>query len=133
MKKIKLDVNDLAIESFETVQPPNPDVGTVHGQSAFPAPTCQQHTCGNTYCGEPGGCNPASGVWSCNYLEPTCYNCNSEYGSCDCGEISGCDEPGVTCERTCGGHVDTAPCVSYLDCTYGCPAYTEPDSCYETT
>jgi hypothetical protein len=51
MKKIKLDLDDLKVESFDTL----PD-GAVFGYSTCPT-VCQQ-SCGNTYCGSCETCPP---------------------------------------------------------------------------
>jgi hypothetical protein len=82
MKKLKLDTDALAVESFPTAQA-GPPLGTVHGHGTLggstcdAANTCGPQTCGDFYCvidtqapcggggtGGTGGTNP-SGQMSC--------------------------------------------------------------------
>ncbi|HST58695.1 MAG TPA: hypothetical protein VLK84_08410 [Longimicrobium sp.] len=56
MRKISLDVNELRVESFETVDGKSDERGTVHGYYT-------QFTCPRTQCGNqcPSGPNPCGG------------------------------------------------------------------------
>jgi hypothetical protein len=108
MRKLKLDLEDLAVESFATTAEPRRESGTVFGQQCTcytqctcpGCPTCDAScngTCGGT-CG--ASCNGTCGD-TCNC--PTAdYTCNGEtcndscYGTCqvygppfqDCGPIT---------------------------------------------
>ncbi|MFA5806439.1 MAG: pinensin family lanthipeptide [Melioribacteraceae bacterium] len=73
MKKLKLNLDEIKVESFETVTKKENPVGTVIGYLKEPAPT--EGTCEN--CGSLGMCtyqmwicfpNTAPGVWD------TCYS-----------------------------------------------------------
>lgn len=85
MKKLKLSLENLAVESFTTAASPAPR-GTVRahatelGQTCDPAPSCGPETCGGAFCirhtdnpnicgiGSAGcsvGCTPPTGVLSC--------------------------------------------------------------------
>jgi hypothetical protein len=67
MKKLKLDLEDLAVESFATTPEPRAEGGTVFGQQC----TCY------TQCTCPGCPTCAA---SCN---GTCVNCGSNVFTCD--------------------------------------------------
>jgi hypothetical protein len=98
MHKLKLELDLLAVESFETLRTGAPR-GTVE---AF-VPT----------------------VRLCNTDEPscggTCYSC--DYNSC----VGSCDASCATCEATCGYTCDDASCGTCLtncgqeSCVYVCP------------
>jgi hypothetical protein len=55
MKKLKLEIEELAVESFATARH-SADIGTVRGYGTFRGDTCQAvntcgpHTCGQLYC-----------------------------------------------------------------------------------
>ena len=105
MKKLKLQVEDLAVESFTTAAAPEPR-GTVRahatefGQTCDPAPSCGPETCGGAFCirhtdnidicgGSVGcppgsaGCTPATGLLSC--LGCTTYDFTVDLNADTCG------------------------------------------------
>ncbi len=81
MRKLKLDLNDLKVESFETTaRSSDSDKGTVHGL----ADTRNRISC----------------LAPCED-EFTCATCgNSCHGSCSCG---------ITCSNTCGSGCGNSP------------------------
>ena len=89
MRKLKLDLDDLSVESFATTPESRGDGGTVFGQGC----TCY------TQCTCPG----------C----PTCdASCN---GTCDASCNGTCGETEVSCLNTCGGFTCDESCASCLD------------------
>ena len=104
MNKLKLQLDDLQVDTFQTTSAEK-SKGTVFGEQC----TCY------TQCTCPG----------C----PTCYaSCN---GSCDASCNGTC---GASCEATCGGTCDwTCNCTGGGDtCDYTCPGYaTSPGGNYE--
>lgn len=113
MHKLKLDLDQLTVESFDTNPPEGARRGTVQGLARTIYNTCVPsgaYTCGNLSC-EPGCDNSNGGTCdaSCNgTCDATC-NCtgNSCYGSC----INTCN---VTCD-TCMTNCQQDSCV------YVCP------------
>lgn len=88
MHKLKLDLDQLAVESFDTNPSDSARRGTVQGFVPTPAATCFI-TC------------------------PTCYNtCASCGGTCDnsCGGTCYCS--GYTCGGSCGGTCNEVTCVT---------------------
>jgi hypothetical protein len=109
MKKLKLDLEDLSVESFATTPEPRAEGGTVFGQQC----TCY------TQCTCPG----------C----PTCdASCN---GTCDascngtCGGTCGatCD---ASCNGTCDGGCDPYSCLPGCFATYGSDPYWNNQVCH---
>ncbi|HEX6373893.1 MAG TPA: hypothetical protein VF006_33500 [Longimicrobium sp.] len=105
MKMLKLRLDDLRIDSFDTTVPQKAK-GTVFGEQC----TCY------TQCTCPG----------C----PTCYaSCN---GTCDASCNGTCGAScGATCDYSCGGTCDyTCNCSDY-SCDYTCDGYaTTPNNMY---
>ena len=87
MKKLKLNLGDLKVESFETSSEKRNNAGTVKG--FHPTPYCTE---GGTNCPE---CNETEDI-TCG-LNPTCWE--SCFGTC------------VTCDPTCG-----TTCANTCDC-----------------
>lgn len=81
MNKLKLHLDDLLVESFDTSRPTERQ-GTVFGEVCTCAYTCDDPTCAIT-------CDDATCVYTCD--DPSCAeSCN---GTCD----------GYTCLDSCGG------------------------------
>jgi len=100
MKKLKLNLEDLKVESFETTKGNNAR-GTVFGQASLPGCVTQylQYTCDN--CG--GGTNDC----------PSNVTCMT-----DCGQQE-CQPTGVyyeSCDQGCGDP-ETYACSGYPYCT----------------
>lgn len=91
MKKIRLDLDHLQVESFATTEP-EPARGTVAGHASFDL-TCLQ-SCGAT-------CN-GSCYDTCHVPCATGVQCNnqSDYGTCQCPTRDGCQRPSTSCEET---------------------------------
>lgn len=105
MKKLRLNIEQLAVESFTTSLSPQPRGtvqahGTVIGDSCGPERTCGPETCGELYCiphtenpnvcggggtGGTGGCSfgcPVSGQMSCDGCTTYDYTVNPAHDSC---------------------------------------------------
>ncbi|HYH78546.1 MAG TPA: hypothetical protein VEX86_02085 [Longimicrobium sp.] len=82
MRKLKLEVDALAVESFETA-PGTAGTGTVRGQALAPGPD-----------------NPESRIWSCNGSCVTCTDCNT----CISCQVTCFDATCISCQTcaTCG-------------------------------
>ena len=99
MKKLKLDLEDLAVESFATTPEAGRDGGTVFGQQC----TCY------TQCTCPG-CPTCAGYGTCDAsCNGTCAaSCNGTCGAtCDGSCYGTCDyacQTGDTCDYTCAGY-----------------------------
>jgi hypothetical protein len=52
MRKLQLNVEDLAVTSFETQEEAEARKGTVQAHGHAPVPETQAQSCANTYCGE---------------------------------------------------------------------------------
>ena len=99
MKRLKLSVEGLRIESFVTAARSWP-VGTVHG---YASDTCYDATCtevGETQCGT---CNPESFGGTCQV-----FGCNSGACTWTCPT-----SPNATCNQTC---ID-CPTINVSQCT----------------
>lgn len=101
MRKLKLDLETLAVESFHTGSERN-RAGTVHGYVTLAAQGCNtdmscQGTCGGNTCWDTcGGC-------------PSYYCVDTDYGSCGvdtCAASCGVCDPTVNDQNTC-----IAPCT----------------------
>jgi hypothetical protein len=110
MKKLRLDLNDLKVESFVTTPDQGPPQGTVFGQDTRTqscdsscTDTCWEHTCGNT-CGESCGGTCDTG-------------CGSGHATCDCGLTPNCLTD-YTCYHTHCCANDSAP--GYASCGTTC-------------
>jgi hypothetical protein len=85
MKKLKLDIHALRVESFEAAESPEPQIGTVRGNAATAGcdepisqgPTCDGESCVETACatclcpysGPMPSCEPCS-MYGCDTLDP---------------------------------------------------------------
>jgi hypothetical protein len=104
MRKLRLEIEELAVESFETVVRQAGGRGTVHGNRVPPGDTFQ---CANTgslcpptdLCAETDGC-PDTGWVECGY----------SYGG-TCGA-----SPPVSLDAGCGGAVQGAAFSPPYDC-----------------
>jgi hypothetical protein len=98
MRKLKLDLEELSVESFSTTPEPHREGGTVFGQQC----TCY------TQCTCPG----------C----PTCdASCNGTCGgTCDASCNGTCD---ATCDFSCAGDCDPYSCLPECRVTYGSDPY----------
>jgi hypothetical protein len=109
MKKLKLDLDGLRIDSFDTT-PANAveRKGTVQGQFDTAVASCDG-TCDNTCDGCSCCCTCCP---SCGGTCETCYTCGTCPGqwSCDGSCYGSC---GDTCYYSCGGSCD--------ECTGTCP------------
>jgi len=104
MRKLKLDLDQLAVDSFGT-EAPERKSGTIFGEQC----TCY------TQCTCPG----------C----PTCdATCNGSCGAtCNASCNGTCDYScGGTCGYDCGGTINDATCNNYGTCHYGGPCYIVP-------
>ena len=104
MEKLKLNLDEIKVESFETIQPGSKQ-GTVLGQQTG---TNVCVTCGYTHCDE-----------------YTCGDATCAGGTCDGGNTCYCtiDDPGcptvaATCYNSCG--CPTASCPKDTYCVYEC-------------
>ena len=81
MRKLRLNVEDLSVTSFQTGEETESARGTVHANGNIPVPDTQQYTCGQTYCGEN----------TCNCIDfsarTLCGIPFSAYCSAGCGEV----------------------------------------------
>lgn len=114
MKKLRLQIEQLAVESFVTAQAAGPR-GTVRahatefGDTCDPAPSCGPETCGNAYCirqtdnlnlcggGGTGGCSfpctPPSGQLSCAGCTTYDYTVNANHDTCGYCQSRESDSP----------------------------------------
>jgi hypothetical protein len=97
MNKLKLNLDQLAVESFDTSRPAKAE-GTVFGEQCTCRTQCTCPGCPTCY----ASCNGSCGA-SCNgtCYEATCNNC----GSADCQTVNYCGtDYDVTCRGigTCG-------------------------------
>lgn len=78
MKKMKLRLEDLSVESFNVVNNDSKKQGTINGNGPTPYSNCGDMTCGNTGCGECGSDDCGSNYCSnaCP-TQQTCYTCES--------------------------------------------------------
>ncbi|HEU0012485.1 MAG TPA: hypothetical protein VFQ45_02315 [Longimicrobium sp.] len=83
MRKLKLDLDELEVQSFDTTTDPGAPRGTVHGAETDEETcekscwwgTCELHCSGGGTCNEPGPC-----VWT---PDISCYQtCNAPGGPC---------------------------------------------------
>jgi hypothetical protein len=104
MKKLRLDGEDLRVETFSTMPLLRPSEGTVYGKDSFD--TCLGLGCAS-HRGESCGCNITS--MTCSNIHHTCqYTCN-------CGLTYTCATAGAT---DCPGETQCPP-VSYDYTCYG--------------
>lgn len=89
MEKLRLDLNDLRIESFDTTSPNTAGFGTVFAQTGTTTTEQGINTCGG--CINTNSCDP-SGDYTCD-----CQN-QSEGGYASCGTTCQCNE---TCVNYC--------------------------------
>jgi hypothetical protein len=86
MRKLRLDIQALRVESFEAAVSPEPRIGTVRGNADTPGcdaepisqgPTCEGESCVETACatclcpysGPMPSCEPCS-MYGCDTLDP---------------------------------------------------------------
>ena len=96
MRKLKLDLDALTVESFEPSKEKS-EAGTVRGYLSAYYELCHE---GDTWQGS-CTCEP-----TCN--EQTCYNCGS--GGCN---TAGCPNTNYTCSCGCAQISDTCPSPGY--------------------
>lgn len=120
MKKLRLHLEDLSVESFGTGPEPA-QRGTVHGRA-----TARCNT--NVSCN--GTCHLQCGTYYCVPTEGTCDNiCNPQTGGTSCAQpcVYTCDGAAScnaqnTCYQTCAGMPTCAveTCNGYPQATCGC-------------
>lgn len=67
MKKIRLNVDVLKVQSYPTTGPEWPEIGTVHGQQQATVLVCSgQVTCASA-------CSETNGMFACKSCGPCCY------------------------------------------------------------
>jgi hypothetical protein len=104
MAKLKLELADLKVDSFDPAPEDGQHRGTVIGRETVGRGTCW------------GICSGASCEAFCSYNNPSCYgSCDTvcidcETGACETQQWT-CD--GSTCAATCAGS-----CGGTCDCTY---------------
>ncbi len=100
MRKLKLDVEDLSVESFATTPEARGEGGTVFGQNhctCYTQCTCPGcPTCDASCNGTCGGTCGATCDASCN---ATCFNCGTGWTACD-----------RTCDYSCEYNPNTCMC-----------------------
>lgn len=99
MRKLRLDLDSIAVESFATVAPPRDGVGTVHGRESFEL----VEGCGAT---GGGGCVEGGGGGGAVSYAPGCPN-----------DTAVAQNTCQTCYWSCGGN--TCHCTGAG--TNGCP------------
>jgi hypothetical protein len=102
MRKLKLDLDQLTVDSFDTIPSEEPTRGTVEAHSHLcvsPFETCVDLQCPTGTCG--ATCATCASCDSCN---ATCYTC---YNTC-----------GDSCQGTCVSCLTECEPVS---CVYYCP------------
>ncbi|HVX41149.1 MAG TPA: hypothetical protein VHB25_16400 [Gemmatimonadaceae bacterium] len=114
MKKIRLNLDDLQVDSFETTEPDSTRPGTVFGMASDPT-VCGWGTCGNTDCNVLT-CNPTSANDTCVSTQD--FQCgtgdNTQYtdGSCSCTG----DGQSIYCVSLAAGSLDICDTVNNLTC-----------------
>ena len=104
MKKFKLQLDDLLIDSFSTT-PVRKEKGTVYGEQCTCRTACSCPGCPTCDASCNGSCGGASCYGTC---DASCYgtcdaSCN---GTCDASCNGTCDyscDGGYTCDATCSG------------------------------
>jgi hypothetical protein len=99
MKKLKLDLNELKVESFETSKQ-SIRKGTVNGHATVPVGFCADQSY-HTYC-------PTSACLQCSGELTNCNQNTCDYTECN---QNTCD----TCYNTCDGY---GPTCIYPECLY---------------
>jgi len=98
MRELKLDLDQLTVDSFDTVVANNAGRGTVAAHShacVSPFETCAALSCNNT----------------CGTCDPSCASCASCYGTCY-----------NTCGPSCNGSCETCQTNCQQEsCVYICP------------
>jgi len=110
MRKLKLDVDGLAVESFTTADRA-PGTGTVRGHGTFrgstcgPENTCGPQTCGDLYCvietGDPLNC-PATGGCGTGGTGGTGTTCPTNNNALSCVGCTTQDYTVNLADDTCG-------------------------------
>ncbi|MFA8342237.1 MAG: hypothetical protein ACEPO8_04620 [Rhodothermaceae bacterium] len=75
MEKIKLNLEELKVDSFNVISDDAKDQGTILGNRPTPYSGCGDMTCGNTGCGECGTADCVSNY--CTNGCPTQYTCRT--------------------------------------------------------
>lgn len=93
MRKLKLELTDLEVTSFQTHRVEGPR-GTVQGQK-LPTPTYMDNTCNNYTC---GGMD-----YTCEYFTcvADCYESGAGGGACFSWPYTGCADCAYESEMTC--------------------------------
>lgn len=81
MRKLKLDTDNLRVESFDPVAEMGPGRGTVAAR-AFTEATCYQFTCRVTCNRDAVTCNGDTCVTVCYTCETNCVSCPSVCNTC---------------------------------------------------
>lgn len=106
MKKLNLNVEDLAVESFDTTSVESSPRGTIHGADVSET-TCQQIICD---------------------CETNGRECDTNYGS-RCEDIT----VGITCAPSCTFHCSHScpanTCAYSCEGTCGCPTWSPNETC----
>ncbi|MEM7354333.1 MAG: hypothetical protein AAF657_26240 [Acidobacteriota bacterium] len=113
MKKLKLDLDDLEVESFQTTpEAGDSEEGTVYGYLSFgPGNTCDDGCTNNTFCRV------------CTQLGCTAQtNCNQNTCPAGCTDQTNCNQ------NTCVGCTAQTNCNQYT-CAAGCQCITQPAVC----
>lgn len=111
MKKLKLDLDNLRVDSFDTTPAEgNGGRGTVFGHAESFQYGCTDGASCDSCAGSCGTCE-ASCCGTCNTCYTNCGTCPCDY-SCN----GSCYSCGGSCDYSCGGTCDQ------YDCTARCPA-----------
>jgi hypothetical protein len=98
MKKVRLELDALSVESFDTVARDGAADGTVFGQATYQAYCSYGYTCPETECAD-----------DCGTYATDCGSCATCEGTC----AATCDDPSC-CPTQCG------TCDPYCCCTCSC-------------
>jgi hypothetical protein len=107
MKKLKLEIEELAVESFATAAA-MADIGTVRGHGTFRGDTCQAvnscgpHTCGNAYCVIQTDSPDCFGTGACGTGGVGSANCATNNGALSCVGCTTQDYTVNLADDTCG-------------------------------
>jgi hypothetical protein len=90
MRKLKLDLDELAVESFSTFASRNEE-GTVHARSGESCDVCEPPCSGRNTCAD--SCDGVCGSYYCYTDEPSCGQGSCLYTCTSC-DVSGCSSCG---------------------------------------
>jgi hypothetical protein len=99
MNKLRLHLEDLAVESFDTVRGRQAERGTVHGNDACCCCCCPCCCSGAASCG--GTCDASACNGSC--VNTCAASCNGTCASCDASACYG--SCAYTCDYSCDPYV----------------------------